>query len=159
MTARDRRVTGKRPGETGFALLLLILSLAGLGMSWRMASGGGLSGPGVFPLLASGAMATSAAVILVRSFGGGMAAPGAVLAYLAPARLVLFLGLLAAYAVAVPRLGFMVASALFLFAAIWMLWRRGPLASLAVTALAMAAIYAVFRLVFAIVLPTGSLWS
>ena len=96
---------------------------------------------------------------MVRSAGGGTVAPGAVLAYLAPARLVLFLGLLVAYGVAVPRLGFLPASALFLFAAIWMLWRRGPLASLAVTALAMAAVYGIFRLVFGIVLPAGSLWS
>lgn len=151
-------MTGKRPGETGFALLLLILGLAGLGMSWRMAPGSGLSGPGVFPLLASAAMALSAAVILVRACGGGVASPGAVLGHLAPVRLVLFLGVLAVYAIAVPVLGFMPASALFLFAAIWMLWRRGPLASLLVAALAMAAIHVIFRLVFGIVLPTGSLW-
>jgi hypothetical protein len=51
----------------------------------------------------------------------------------------------------------MLSSAAFLFASFWYLWRRGWLVSMALTLVALAAIYAVFRLVFQVVLPTGSL--
>jgi hypothetical protein len=52
-------------------------------------------------------------------------------------------------------LGFMLGSALFLFGSIMFLHRRGILHTLMVTAGSLAAIYLVFEVVFAVVLPEG----
>ena len=62
-----------------------------------------------------------------------------------------------AYVVAMPRLGFVISSAVFLFAAFWFLWRRGPLISLLLAASSLGGVYLVFRKVFQVVLPQGSL--
>jgi hypothetical protein len=62
-----------------------------------------------------------------------------------------------AYLAALPLFGFLAASGLFLFASFQYLWRRNPLVTLLLSAVALAAIYVVFRIVFRVVLPQGSL--
>ncbi len=60
-----------------------------------------------------------------------------------------------AYAALLGPLGFLPASFLFLFAAIQFLWRRNPGLTLLMAVAALAVAYAVFRLVFQVVLPEG----
>jgi hypothetical protein len=151
----------RRPGETVFGLALLAFALWALWESHAIAGFDRLSGAGVFPMLASGVMAASALAILSETRrraapeDGGAAAAAR---FLLPPRLILFAALMTAFAAAIPPLGFLPAAGAFALAAIWLLWRRGPLRAAAVTALAIAAIWLVFRVVFQVVLPTGSLW-
>ena len=56
-------------------------------------------------------------------------------------------------------LGFMVATGLFLFVMLLYLWRRGLWLSLAVTAGSLLAIHVIFRMVFQVILPRGTLWQ
>lgn len=154
----DRR---RRPGEASFAVLLVVFSAAAFWQAYQISGFSGPSEPGVFPMLAAATMLVSALVILrgaLRAPPDETAGLRARFLSLAPPRLIMLVAMIAIYVASMPLLGFMASSALFLFAAFWALWRRGPLWSAVLTALALAAIYLVFREIFQVVLPRGALW-
>lgn len=153
----------RRAGELVFAIGLLGFSLAALWQAFEISGFSGLSTPGVFPMLAAGTMVVSALFILVHTLRlpkpvqAAGSALGRFVRDVVPLRLVAVLGLILLYLAAMPWLGFLVSSGIFLFAAFCLLWRRSPLFSLAVTVLCLAAIFVIFRLVFQVVLPQGTL--
>ena len=149
----------RRPGELVFITILLLLSLWLFWQSVLISGFSGLSTPGVFPMLASGVMIISTLSILRETArrapsGGGVAR---FLNEVTPLRQAVMLGLVAAYVALMPWLGFILASGLFLFVSISFLWRRSFLLTTAISALALGAIYLVFRIVFQVVLPKGTL--
>jgi hypothetical protein len=73
-----------------------------------------------------------------------------------PPRLAVLTAFVVVYILAMPLLGFMASSAVFLFAALWLLWRRGPLRSALLTAVSLVAVWLVFREIFQVLLPRGS---
>jgi len=151
-----------RPGERLFALLLVLCAGFAFRESYGISGFGGLTTGGVLPMLASGVMVVTALVIFAetvrrpRSPEGGFVG---LIAYLFPLRVVLFGLLVAVYAAAIPWLGFIAASGALLFVAIWSLWGRGVILALVISLMSVAAIYVLFRLVFQVVLPGGSLWQ
>jgi len=153
----------RRPGELVFALVLVVFSVAAFWQSFGISGFSGLSEPGVFPMLASGTMLVGAVFILfdTRSVAPpeetGTSPSRRFLTEIVPLRLVGVVGLILVYVLAMPLLGFLVSSAIFLFAAFWFLWRKGPLVSAGLAAGSLAVIYFVFRKVFQVVLPDGSL--
>ncbi len=150
----------RRPGELVFALLLLLFSVAAFWQAYEISGFTGKTTAGVFPMLASGVMVISGLVILVSAASSPPApkdAPG-FFSEVVPINHVVLIGLVLGYVVLMPLLGFLVSSALFLFCAFQFLWRKNPLYMLALTALTLAAIYIVFREVFQVVLPQGSLF-
>lgn len=148
-----------RPGERAFALALVLLSGFVFSEAYSISGFKGLTTGGVMPMLASGVMVVSSLTILAGTFSRSTSAEAqTIIDYLLPLRVVLFAALVALYAAAIPYAGFMLASGGFLFVAIWGLWRKGPLWSLAISTVSMAAIYLLFRIVFQVVLPMGSLW-
>jgi len=152
----------RRPGETAFAVLCVVFGLAAFGQAYGISGFSGLSTPGVFPMLATGTMVASGLFILAGTVrrpaepGDGTAAARFMREFL-PLRHCVLLGLMLAYLAALPLIGFVPASGLFLFAAFQFLWRRNPLLTLVLSGAALAAIYVVFRVVFQVVLPQGSL--
>ncbi len=138
----------------------LALSLAALATAYRIAGLSSLSSPGAVPLAASLAMVAGAGLALRsqlaafrrRRAAGTAAAPrdGA-----ATRRLVGIGALAVLLAVLLEPLGFLPAAALFLFPAIVFLAPGRPVSAAAITILALAFVYAVFRLVFEVVLPEG----
>ena len=154
---------GLRPGELVFALMLLAFSLVALREAYAISGFSGLTTGGVLPMLASGIMTLSGLAILrdvVRRRKSGESAPlAAARAFLLPTRLLLFGVLLLLYVLAIPRIGFIMASGGFLFLTIVYLWRRGIVWSAAISLIAILAVYVLFRLIFQVVLPTGSLWQ
>lgn len=151
-----------RPGERLFALLLVVFAGYAFRESYGISGFRGLTTGGVMPMLASGVMLVTAIVILAETLRRPPAAESGLRglqAYLFPLRVVLFTLLVAGFVAAIPVAGFLPSSGALLFVAIWGLWRRGPLAALAISALSVAAIYLLFRIVFQVVLPTGSLWQ
>ena len=155
--------SGRRPGELAFALALLAFSVAAFYEAHGISGFSGLTTGGVLPMLAAGVMTASAVMILrdalKRRTPEGRESLPEIAAFLLPARLLLFTTLLALYALAIPWIGFIAASGGFLFISIAFLWRRGLVWSAAVSLVAIIAVYVVFRLIFQVVLPTGSLWS
>lgn len=154
------RPVARRPGEVVFSLVLAVFSVTAFWQSFAISGFAGLSEPGVFPMLASATMLISSLLIL-KDVLSKPAGPDAGFAgfrqEVVPLRLVGVILLILAYVVAMPLLGFVVSSAGFLFLSIWYLWRKGPLVSAVLTVTSLAAIYFIFRQVFQVVLPQGSL--
>ena len=63
------------------------------------------------------------------------------------------------YIVIIDVAGFVLSSSLFLFLSTLYLYRKGAVTSLLVSVNALAVIYIVFRLVFKVILPEGSLFE
>lgn len=151
-----------RPGEQLFAVLMVIFAGYAFWESFGISGFTGLTTGGVMPMLASGVMIITSCVILAgtlrnpRSSGGSV---GSLIVYLFPLRVVFFALLVFAYVAVIPSAGFLPASGGLLFVAIWVLWRKGPIWSFAISVGATGATYLVFRVVFQVVLPVGSLWQ
>lgn len=151
-----------RPGERLFALLLVIFAAYAFWESYEISGFKGLTTGGVMPMLASGVMVLTGLVILVEALRNLPAAEGGakgLVAYLFPIRVVLFTLLVALYVAVIPSFGFLPASGALIFVAVWALWRKGPFWSLAISLFSIAVIYLLFRVVFKVVLPMGSLWQ
>ena len=72
-------------------------------------------------------------------------------------RLVLMVLLITGYIFPMPAVGFIVASAAFLFLSFSYLWRKSLMVSLLITACSVASVYFIFRQLFQVVLPSGTL--
>ncbi|PWV99906.1 tripartite tricarboxylate transporter TctB family protein [Hoeflea marina] len=157
----------RRPGELVFAIALVVFSAILLWQAFAISGFSGLSTPGIFPMLATGTMLVSGLAILrdvVRSrpVAGGRSPLHGFVADIVPLRLSGMIGLVALYLAAMPWVGFLISSAIFLFLSILFLWRRSLLMTTALTAVSLLAVYLVFRVVFQVVLPAGTLmrgWS
>jgi len=148
----------RRPGERIFGLLLVLISGFILSEAYAISGFKGMTTGGVMPMLASGIMLISSVCIVIGTWQRPPPDdPGfiAFVRYLLPLRVVFFANLVAIYAVLIPSLGFLAATGGFLFISIWLLWRRGPVWSLAIAAFSTAVIHILFRMVFQVVLPSG----
>ena len=151
-----------RPGERLFALLLVVFAGYAFWESYGISGFGGLTTGGVMPMMASGVMIVTGLVILSETLRKPRAAQSGIsglIAYLFPLRVVLFTVLVAAYVAVIPSVGFIPASFGLLFVAIWTLWDKGPIWALFISIFSTGSIYLLFRVVFKVVLPTGSLWQ
>lgn len=154
------RPSARRPGEVAFSLLLAVFSVTAFWQSFAISGFRGLSEPGVFPMLASATMLLSSLMILCDVMSKSINPDTGLAQFrreIVPARLIVVVGFILAYVIAMPLLGFVISSAGFLFLSVWYLWRKGPLVSAALTLASLAVIYFIFRQVFQVVLPQGSL--
>lgn len=151
-----------RPGERIFALLLVVFAGYAFWESYEISGFSGLTTGGVMPMLASGVMVVTSLVILSDTLRRPSRTDGGIanlIAYLFPLRVVLFTLLVILYVAVIPSVGFLAASGGLLFVSVWALWRRGPFWSLAIAVLSVGVIYLLFRVVFSVVLPTGTMWQ
>lgn len=149
----------KRPGERMFVIVLTVFSVVALWQAYRISGFKSLSEPGVFPMLAAGTMLVSGLFILrdtFRSKSHTVQRPGFFKTILQP-RLIIIIALVGLYIALMPWLGFIVASGLFLFVCIQYLWRRNILISMVLTLFSLGCIHVIFRVVFQVVLPKGTL--
>lgn len=151
-----------RPGERIFALLLVVFAGYAFWESYGISGFSGLTTGGVMPMLASGVMVVTSLVVLSDTLRRPSRTDGGIanlIAYLFPLRVVLFTLLVILYVAVIPSVGFLAASGGLLFVSVWALWRRGPFWSLAIAVLSVGVIYLLFRVVFSVVLPTGTMWQ
>lgn len=158
MEARRER----QPGERGFGLLMLALSLILAWQAHGIAGFEALSSPGAFPMAAAGAMVGAGLIVVIGDWRAARKAPQplaetarAFTTEITPSVVMIFAGFVIGYAALLDTLGFLPASFLFLFAAIHYLNRGSVAFSFGVSLLSLAVIYAVFRLVFQVILPEG----
>lgn len=151
------------PGELTFTGLLLALSLFLLWQAYRISGFESLSSAGMFPMLATATMVVTGALILLqclRRRAASADAHGSLAAhFLARMTPPAWLGLTLAvclYMLALPRLGFVLASFLFLLLSMRLLGSQRWLLNVAVSAISLAAVHLVFRTLFSVVLPEGS---
>ena len=149
--------TALRPGELFFSVFLTGFSAVALWQAYEISGFQGLATPGIFPMLAAGTMLVSGLFILADSISRRRVADGDQQVAVLTSRLVITVLLVTAYVFVMPYLGFMVSSTIFLFAAFAYLWRRSALISVILTAGTLVAIYLIFRILFQVVLPRGSL--
>ena len=149
----------RRPGELVFALLIVVFSVAALWQSYSISGFSGKTTPGVFPMIASGVMVISGVVVLMSATQLPTPPEGApgFLAEILTLRHIVVIGLVLAYVLLMPLIGFVASSAVFLFCSFQFLWRKNPLLMLALTGVTLVIIYVVFREVFQVVLPQGIL--
>lgn len=152
----------KRPGEDAFGILVLLIGLVLAWQSYEISGFAALSSPGAFPMAVSAAMVLGSLIVVIGNIRRNRATPKpagekarANPAGAAPSVIVVFAACVAGYAALLDTLGFLPASFLFLFAAIQFLHRRSVAFSVGVALLSLALIYALFRLVFTVVLPEG----
>lgn len=152
---------GRAPGETLFALLMLMGAAVLLYQAWSIAGLSSFSSAGVFPMLATGTMVLSGIAVAVRTARKPRADEGSALRNFARDVVgpkVLFIGvLITAYLFLLESLGFVTASALFLSVAICGLHRRNYAGLIALSLVTVAVIYLLFRYVFIVILPQGVL--
>ncbi len=154
----------RRPGELVFVSLLAGFSVAALWQAYLISGFTGLSRPGVFPMLAAATMLASGIFILrdtirTRATGreNGISVAGQFFRDVTPLRFIIMLGIVSAYLFAMPWLGFVLSSGLFLLASFVYLWRKSFWVSLLLAVVSLVAVYVVFRIAFQVVLPQGSL--
>lgn len=155
----------RRPGELVFISILIGFSLTAAWQAYEISGFSEIAGAGVFPMLATGTMIISALAILRSAFADKR--PSTTSATLAsrflsevtPLQLIVVIAMIIAYVVAMPLIGFVLSSGSFIFAMLIYLWRTGLVLSLIVSTGSLALIYLVFRILFQVVLPQGSLWQ
>jgi putative tricarboxylic transport membrane protein len=154
------------PGEQAFLLLLLLASAFLLWQSYRISGFSSITSAGVYPMLVSATMVLCIVILLVQSrrAQAEAAAPGEsgvhhFVRRLLPLEVVTFTAAIVLYMLALEWLGFVVASYVFLLGSMRLLGSQGWGLNALVSALSLAGIYLVFQTIFAVVLPTGSLWQ
>jgi putative tricarboxylic transport membrane protein len=145
-------------------LIMLLLSLTALWQAWRIAGFAAWSSPGALPMFAALVMVVSGAKILRDTLRvkGPDTTPETSLRRqffhaITPAVLIWFTLLIALYMFALEPLGFLVASFLFLVAAMFALGDRRILHTALISAVSLAVIYVIFQTAFSVVLPEGVL--
>lgn len=155
-------LSGLRPGELVFCVVLLLLSATAFWQSYAIEGFQSLSGPGFFPMAATCVMTICAGLILKDAMAARYQAQPpetSAIGYLFPPRFLVIVPMMVAFAALMPQVGFFLAAAAFIFAAILFLWRKNLLLSIAITLLSIGVIYVIFRILFSVVLPTGRLWQ
>ncbi len=149
----------RRPGELVFALLIVVFSAATSWLSYGISGFTGKTTAGVFPMIASGVMMFSSVVILVSAtrLPATPKSSNGFLAEVLTPRHMIMIGFIIAYVLLMPLIGFVASSAVFLFCSFQFLWRKNPLLILVLTGATLAIIYVIFRKVFQVVLPQGTL--
>ena len=149
----------RRPGELVFALLIVVFSAATSWLSYGISGFTGKTTAGVFPMIASGVMMVSSVVILVSAtrLPATPKSSNGFLAEVLTPRHMIMIGYIIAYVLLMPLIGFVASSAVFLFCSFQFLWRKSPLLILVLTGATLAIIYVIFRKVFQVVLPQGTL--
>lgn len=155
----------RRPGEIVFACLLSIFSLSVLYQAYGISGFASMSSPGAVPMLAAAFLLISSIFISVAAFrsataSDNAAAPGrGFFPEIAPPLLLVFGVLTLAYISIIDVVGFVLSSSLFLFLSTLYLHRKGVVVSLLISVNTLAVIYIVFRVVFKVILPDGSLFE
>lgn len=151
--------TRRFSGEIIFNFALLIASLVLAHQAWSIAGFASLTSAGLFPMLAAGTMVVSAIFVIADSARKAPPEKRGLMQALSleiiSLRTVVFAVLIVGYMMALRPLGFVVASYLFLAAAMLYLHRRNYVFLLVLSAVAVAVIYFLFRYVFIVVLPRG----
>jgi putative tricarboxylic transport membrane protein len=155
-------VRPKRPGESTFGIIMLLLSLFLAWQSYEIAGFESLSSPGAFPMAASAVMVIAAVIVVIGDLRKPHEIDGPIAdkarsfsSQITPTVVVVFTGCVVGYSALLDALGFLPASFLFLLVAIQFLHNRSFVNSVLVSILSLIAIYVVFRLIFTVVLPEG----
>ena len=153
----------RRPGEGVFACLLSIFSLFLMYQAYGISGFTSISSPGAVPMLAGAFLLISSIFINFATFKSAAVSDSAptrgFFPEIAPPLLLVFTLLTLGYISIIDIVGFMLSSSLFLFLSTLYLHRKGVVVSLLISVNTLAVVYIVFRVVFKVILPDGSLFD
>lgn len=150
------------PGELTFVALIVLFSAFMLWASYGISRFESISSPGAFPMVCALAMLVTGGMNLVKTARARLVLDAdetwvqQLVHKIFPLQLVLFALLIVAYMLLLDVLGFLVSSYLFLVLAMSLLGSKRMGLNLLVSAVALVAIFIVFRTAFSVVLPAGS---
>lgn len=145
----------RRPGEVGFAILMVALSLFLLYSAYGISGFEALSAPGTVPMATTLVMSIAAGMIALRTLRLPLISGETFMQQILPPVLIIMALLLISYGILLKPLGFLPVSALFLIISIKLLWRQGWGKTLAVALGSLLIIYIVFRIIFTVLMPAG----
>ena len=145
----------RKPGESIFALLLVVFSVFIFWQAYKIAGFSSLSSAGAFPMAASFAMLLASCFIFVKTLKTPKAEGVRFFHHCLPPVVAIIMAIILIYAVLVESIGFTITSFCFLFICIQILHRRSPLYTFTISLISLIVVYIVFRLIFQVVLPEG----
>jgi len=151
-----------RPGEKIFSILLVLFSGFLFFESYKISQFKSLVTSGAMPMFASTLMFISSIFIFLKTLKKDPKTNFNlvnVIQYLLPKQLIFFSALILVYVLAIPYFGFTLCSGFFLIISISTLWNKGVLWSLTISIFSVTLIYFLFRIIFQVILPSGSFWS
>jgi putative tricarboxylic transport membrane protein len=153
----------RRAGELVFNVLLVVFSAFMLWIAHGISGFSSLTSAGTFPMVATAVMVVCGLATVRRTLREmptdalhGESLVRRFVRELTPPVLVGFTLAIATYMLLLERLGFVVASYLFLVGSMFLLGSRRVMLNLFVSAASLAAIYVIFQTAFSVVLPKGS---
>lgn len=151
------------PGELVFSILLIVFSLFMLWQAYSISRFESFTSAGAFPMFAAAVMLISGVIAAGETVRMAPEPPAQdesvwrqFVRQITPGVLVQFVLTIAAYMFLLERVGFVIASYLFLVASMWLLGSRKLMLNLWVSAVSLAVVYAIFQTIFSVVLPTGT---
>ncbi|SNR54571.1 tripartite tricarboxylate transporter TctB family protein [Puniceibacterium sediminis] len=145
----------RRPGELGFALIMLAASLGLFWSAYDISGFEALSAPGAIPMATTFAMVVTALIVVLRTARLPLIRGEGMIKDILPVTVVVMVLFLLGYALLLRPLGFLPTSALFLIAAIKMLSRRSWGFTLVVGLGSLVVVWLIFRIVFSVLMPAG----
>lgn len=147
--------TQRRPGELTFGVMMFAVSLFLLWNAYGISGFEALSAPGSVPMATTLVMAVTAGIIVYRTARLPVDTTESIARDILPVVVLVFAAFLVAYGLLLRPLGFLPTSALFLFAAIKILAKRGWAWTLVISIGSLAVIWLIFRIVFTVLMPAG----
>lgn len=147
------------PGELIFACALMGFSLFIGFMAFGISGFASISSPGAIPMLAATTLIFSALWVLRDSIKQRTVATEPFMQKMMPPVVLVFGLATLVYIIAMDAAGFIISSLLYLAFCIYYLHRKEPFVTALISINSLAIIYIVFRLVFKIILPEGSLFE
>lgn len=145
----------RRPGEAVFSLILAAASIGLLIKAYGIAGFENLSSAGAMPMGAATVMAVSSIIIAWQTWASPKADDETLSKNIMPPPLWIGMILITAYALLLVPLGFLPTSFLFLAVMIRALSGRSVFFCTWVSIVSLAVIYAIFRVIFTVIMPEG----
>lgn len=145
----------RRPGELLFTAAMLLASLGLLASAYGISGFEALSSPGAVPMATTAIMVVAAGFVLRETLRKPSDGRARFSHEILPVPVIVTIVMIAGYAVLLRPLGFLPTSALFLLLMVRFLSRRSWAFCLAVSLGTVALIWAVFRLIFSVLMPQG----
>jgi putative tricarboxylic transport membrane protein len=153
--AQAKPAQARRPGEAIFALIVAAASIGLMFKAYGISGFEGLSSSGALPMGATAVMSVTALIIAWQTWKSPKVEGQTMAKDILPPAIWISIVLIGLYALLLVPLGFLPTSFLFLFAMIKLLSGRPLFFCAWVSALSLAAIYLIFRVVFTVIMPEG----
>ncbi len=145
----------RRPGETAFAVFLVVASLGLLGSAYGISGFTALSGAGSVPMATTAVMLVTSIIVLIQTSIRPKVGSETFSRDILPATVIVMALMLVVYGMLLRPLGFLPTSALFLIVAIKFLSGRTWVFTFIVAIGSLIAIWLIFRIVFTVLMPPG----